>query len=53
MGILSVNPAVQYNFSIDIDLLTLGDFNNFRISNKNVYFKGICLRHLSNINEIK
>lgn len=31
-----------YNFSIDIDLLTSRDLNNFMIMDKNVYFKGIC-----------
>ena len=33
-----------YNFSIDIDSLTSVDLDNFRISDKNVYFKGICPR---------
>ncbi|MEA4846833.1 MAG: Fur family transcriptional regulator [Clostridiaceae bacterium] len=40
-----------YDFSIDIDSLTSGDLNNFKIKDKNVYFKGICPRCLSNINE--
>ncbi|UWG95896.1 transcriptional repressor [Dehalobacter sp. DCM] len=35
-----------YNFSIDIDCLTSEDLNNFKISDKNVYFKGICPRCL-------
>ena len=42
-----------YNFSIDIDSLTSVDLDNFRISDKNVYFKGICPRCISNINENK
>ncbi|OPX45085.1 peroxide operon regulator [Ruminiclostridium hungatei] len=42
-----------YNFSIDIDLLTSADLKSFRINDKNVYFKGICPRCLSNINKIK
>lgn len=41
-----------YDFRIDINSLNPGDLNNFKISDKNVYFKGICPRCLSNINEI-
>jgi Fe2+/Zn2+ uptake regulation proteins len=40
-----------YNFCIDIDSSTLHDLNNFKITDKNVYFKGICPRCLSDINE--
>lgn len=40
-----------YNFQIDIDSLAFRDLNNFKINDKNVYFKGICPRCLSNINE--
>lgn len=42
-----------YDFSIDIDSLTCKDLNNFQINDKNVYFKGICLRCLANIEENK
>ena len=31
-----------YNFAIDIDSLTFKDLNNFKIIDKNVFFKGIC-----------
>ncbi len=31
-----------YDFPIDIDSLTYRDLNKFIISDKNVYFKGIC-----------
>ena len=40
-----------YNFRIDVDLLTSEDLKNFKIDDKNVCFKGICPRCLSNINE--
>lgn len=40
-----------FNFRIDIDSLSSGDLSNFKINDKNVYFKGICPRCLSNINE--
>ena len=40
-----------YNFRIDVNLLISEDLNNFKIDDKNVYFKGICSRCLSNINE--
>ena len=42
-----------YNFSVDIDSLTSEDLKNFKINDKKVYFKGICLIYLSGINEIK
>ncbi|MGI5849735.1 MAG: Fur family transcriptional regulator [Christensenellales bacterium] len=42
-----------YDFHIDIDSLTFNDLNNFKINDKNVYFKGICPRCLSDINENK
>lgn len=42
-----------YDFSINIDSLTSGDLNNFKINDRNVYFKGICPGCLSNINEHK
>ncbi len=45
--------GVIYDFNIDIDLLTSGDLNNFKINDKNVYFKGICPGCLSNINKNK
>lgn len=40
-----------YNFSIDIDSLTSEDLINFKINDKNVYFKGICPGCLSSINK--
>lgn len=42
---------IIYDFRIDIDSLSYGDLSNFKINDKNVYFKGICPRCLSNINE--
>ncbi len=39
-----------YDFRIDDDLLISEDLKNFKIDDKNVYFKGICPRCLSNIN---
>jgi Fe2+ or Zn2+ uptake regulation protein len=38
-----------YNFNMDIDSLTSADLNNFKINDKNVYFKGVCPKCLSNI----
>jgi len=40
-----------YDFGIEANLLTSKDLNNFKISGKNVYFKGICSRCLLNINK--
>ena len=40
-----------FNFSIDIDSMSSGDLNDFKINEKNVYFKGICPGCLSNINQ--
>ena len=40
-----------YNFRIDVDLLISEDLNSFKIDDKNVYFKGICPRCLSNENK--
>lgn len=31
-----------YDFAIDIDSLRCGGLNNFKIYDKNIYFKGIC-----------
>ena len=45
--------GIIYDFRIDIDILSLRDLDNFKINDKNVYFKGICPRCLSSINEIK
>jgi Fur family peroxide stress response transcriptional regulator len=42
-----------FDFPIDIDSLVPGYLSNFKINNKNVYFKGLCPRCLSKINEIK
>lgn len=33
-----------YDFDVDIDLLSSNDLKNFKIKEKNVYFKGICSR---------
>jgi Fe2+ or Zn2+ uptake regulation protein len=38
-----------YNFSIDFSSLTSADLNNFKINDKNVYFKGICPKCLLNV----
>ena len=40
-----------YNFRIDVDLLISEDLNSFKIDDKNVYFKGVCPRCLSNENK--
>ena len=37
-----------YDFKIDMDALVCGDLSHFRICDKNVYFKGVCPRCLSN-----
>ena len=42
-----------YDFGIDVDSLKSTDLNNFKINDKNVYFKGICPRCQPNINENK
>jgi len=42
-----------FNFDIDIASLISNDLNNFKIHDKNVYFKGICPGCLSSINENK
>ncbi|MDD4200109.1 MAG: Fur family transcriptional regulator [Eubacteriales bacterium] len=42
-----------FNFDLDIDELNSSDLKNFKINDKNVYFKGICPRCLSNIKENK
>ncbi len=31
-----------YNFSIDVDKLSIDSLENFKINEKNVYFKGVC-----------
>jgi Fe2+ or Zn2+ uptake regulation protein len=38
-----------YNFRIDMDSLTSEDLNNFRIRDRNVYFKGTCQKCLMDI----
>ena len=38
-----------YNFRINVDMLVSEDLASFKIDDKNVYFKGICPRCLSNI----
>jgi Fe2+ or Zn2+ uptake regulation protein len=40
-----------FDFNIDLDSLKFRDLNDFKINDKNVYFKGICPKCLSNINE--
>lgn len=42
-----------YDFSVDVDSLTSADLNNFKINDKNVYFKGICPGCLLNIDNNK
>lgn len=42
-----------YNFAINMDSLTSRDLSNFKIQDKNVYFKGICPGCLSDIKEAK
>jgi len=37
-----------YDFSINIDLLASNDLDDFRIDDKNVYFKGVCKKCLEN-----
>ena len=39
-----------YNFCINVDFLISDDLQSFKIDDKNVYFKGVCPRCLSNIN---
>ena len=39
------------NFWIDFDSLTAEELDGFKISDKNVYFKGICPECLANIDE--
>ncbi|HAF60322.1 MAG: transcriptional repressor [Clostridiales Family XIII bacterium] len=38
-----------YDFTIDMDSLELGGLNNFKVKEKDVYFKGICPECHSNI----
>ncbi len=38
------------NFEIDVDALTVDELNGFRVTDKNIYFKGVCLKCLLNIN---
>ena len=42
-----------YNFSIDFNSLISQDLKDFKVNDKNVYFKGICPKCLININELK
>jgi len=42
-----------FDFPIDMDSLIPDDLSEFMINDKNVYFKGLCPRCLSNINELK
>ena len=42
-----------YNFRIDVDSLVSDDLRDFKIDDKNIYFKGVCPGCLSNINENK
>jgi len=36
-----------YDFSVDIDSISCGDLNNFKINAKNIYFNGVCPECLS------
>lgn len=38
-----------YDFRIDINALETGDLKNFKINQKNVYYRGICKKCLDNI----
>ena len=38
------------NFAVDIDSLIPEELTGFKVMNKNVYFKGVCPKCLSNIN---
>ena len=40
-----------YDFNVDMDSLTCNDLSHFQINEKNVYFKGICQRCLTNIKQ--
>jgi Fe2+ or Zn2+ uptake regulation protein len=40
-----------YDFNIDIDSFSTEGLNDFKINDKNVYFKGLCPRCLLSINE--
>ena len=40
-----------FDFNIELDYLKFRDLNDFKINDQNVYFKGICPKCLSNINE--
>jgi Fur family peroxide stress response transcriptional regulator len=42
-----------YDFTIDMDSLTSNDLNNFKILDKNVYFKGYCPRCFQKTEENK
>ncbi len=39
-----------YNFAVDMDALASEELKDFKINDKNLYFKGICPKCLSNIN---
>ena len=45
--------GVIYNFKADIDLLAAEELSGFKITDRNVYFKGVCSKCLSNINDTK
>jgi len=40
-----------YNFKLDIDSIAIEELSGFRVSNKNVYFEGVCPKCLLNINK--
>ncbi len=42
-----------YNFKVDIDLLTTDELTDFKILDRNVYFKGVCSKCLLNMNNNK
>jgi Fur family transcriptional regulator, peroxide stress response regulator len=42
-----------YNFQVDIDLVPVEGLERFEISQKNVYFRGLCPNCLNQIDQIK
>ncbi len=42
-----------YNFNVDIDALNAEELEDFFITDRNVYFKGICSKCLLNIKQMK
>ena len=42
-----------YNFRINPDALAAGDLGGFKVTDRDVYFKGVCQKCLSNIEDDK